>query len=198
MVGDAQKGPTQWGAVAEGDDSEIAYLVGEIISASLAESGFDDPGKLGGGFAENGRGYHSARLRGERNGLLSRSTESKRQPREHHKVGVQADPRQSTNAERRESVVMLERSEFAFDCGAATVEGTEFRRVPLNAGVESRRTFNDRQHDLGGPLALDRDDREDSALRALGVNAVGVIALVEGSRPGLEAASVELVEQRRD
>jgi hypothetical protein len=70
--------------------------------------------------------------------------------------------------------------------------------VPLDARVEAGRAFDDRHDDLRCLLALDRDYRENVALGTLGVDAVGVVALVERSGEGLDAASAELVEQRRN
>jgi hypothetical protein len=50
-------------------------------------------------------------------GYSSRSGESLREPREDAEVGVQRDPRESANAERRQSVLVLEPSELALDNG---------------------------------------------------------------------------------
>jgi len=61
-------------------------------------------------------------VRGERNGLLSRSAESQRESREHYELGVKLDAGDASDAKRCERVVVLQASEFALDGDAAAVE----------------------------------------------------------------------------
>jgi hypothetical protein len=66
------------------------------------------------------------RAASRREGNSSRPTERLRQPRQHREVGVQRDALKATNAERCESVVVLEPPKLPFDGGPATV-----KRLPL-------------------------------------------------------------------
>ncbi len=57
-----------------------------------------------------------------RGGNGSRSGECAGEPREDAEVGVERDPLKSSDAKRREAVLVLQTAELAFDGGAATVE----------------------------------------------------------------------------
>jgi hypothetical protein len=58
-----------------------------------------------------------------------------REPTEDGQVGVEPDALDATDAERRQPVVMLQSSEFAFDGGAATVEPAPFVALAGDAKV---------------------------------------------------------------
>jgi hypothetical protein len=45
------------------------------------------------------------------------------EPREHHKVGVDADAGETASAARRQRVLVLEPPELSFDSGTATIRG---------------------------------------------------------------------------
>jgi hypothetical protein len=90
-------------------------------------------------------------LRGERQALCPRTTESQREPRQHDEVGVKLDALQAPDAQRREGVVVLQASELTRS--AAPVEASELVRVPLDTRVEPGRAFDDRHDDLRRLLA---------------------------------------------
>jgi hypothetical protein len=58
-----------------------------------------------------------------------RSGESLRESRKHHKIGVEHNPLQATDAKRGQAVLVLEPTELALDRTAPTVEGTLLRRA---------------------------------------------------------------------
>jgi hypothetical protein len=70
-------------------------------------------------------GRHS--LRGDHDRL--RAIQRECETREDREVGVKLDTREAAHTQRREAVLMLKRSEFAFDRRAATVEVAEPIRV---------------------------------------------------------------------
>jgi hypothetical protein len=125
------------------------------------------------------------------------SMERKRQPREDAKVGMQLNARVSTHAERRESVLVFQPSEFALHRSTSPVQVAEALRVTRDAR-EHPTANRDGQDWLLALDATERDDGFAAALFALGVDAVVVVALVHRARLGVEAASVERVEHRRD
>jgi hypothetical protein len=78
------------------------------------------------------RGKPPSRLSGERNG--SRSGKCLRESGEHHEVSVEGHPLQATDAERGESVIVLQASELALDGNAAPVQIAE----PLSVASDAR------------------------------------------------------------
>jgi len=126
----------------------------------------------------------SVRLRCERDD--SGSGERLREPGEHREVGMKPDTLNPANAERREAVVVLQASELALHCGAATVEALPFVRAVGDRAERDRASL---------PQA---DDRHRAALAYFVHDPVVVVALVGGDGQRSDAASVRGVEQRRD
>jgi len=73
-------------------------------------------------------------LRGEP--YRPRPAERLREPSEHHEVGVKLDAREAANADRGESIVVLQAAELALDSATATVEVTPRLRVARDAGEQ--------------------------------------------------------------
>lgn len=133
-------------------------------------------------------------LGGERN--RSRSTQRLREPCEHRQVGVECHPLQAPDAERRESVIVLQASEFALNGDAASVEVAP----NLSVAREARSQPPDRV-DRQGWLSSDspkRDNWHALALLALRVDSLAIVSFVHRARLGSEAASAEGIEERRD
>jgi hypothetical protein len=103
----------------------------------------------------------------------------------------------SANAERGEAVVVLQAPELALDGGASPVEVAEALSVAWDAREEAT-AEGERKRYLIRLCATERDNRLAAALLALGVDTVVVIALVRRARLGLDAASVDRIEQRGD
>jgi hypothetical protein len=93
---------------------------------------------------------------------------------------------------------MLEVPVLALHGLPSGVQVAEALSVPLNAGVEARRAFDDRHDDLRPALAFERDYGEAAALHALGMDSVGIVGLVGGGRLVLLAARAQRVQERRD
>src|SRR4051812_19259445 len=88
---------------------------------------------------------------------LARSAQRERESREDREVGVKPDALQSPDAQRRESVVVLQAAELALNGRAAAVEVAE----PLTVARDAReQTPSEREWDkLVCLRAAERDDR---------------------------------------
>lgn len=134
-------------------------------------------------------------LRREWNG--PRTDEGLRKPDEHHKISVETYALQPTDAERRESVMVLQVAEGPLDSSTATVEVAEALSVTGDTRKEPP-AESKRQRWLVGPGTTKRDNGVAVPRFALGVDPSVVVALVHSTRLRLEAASVERIEKRGD
>jgi hypothetical protein len=80
------------------------------------------------------------------------------EPCQHSEVGVECDPLQPTDAQRRESVVVLQAPELALNCGTATVEVAEPLSVARDAWEEPA-AEGERESWLVPLRATERNDR---------------------------------------
>jgi hypothetical protein len=106
--------------------------------------------------------------RRERNG--SRSTERLCEPRQHREVGVKLHALQSANAERQQSVVVLQVAKRTLNSGASAVEVAEPLAVARDAW-EVPTADSNRKRYLLSANSTERDDRFAAAFLALGVDA---------------------------
>jgi hypothetical protein len=126
-----------------------------------------------------------------------RPVERKCESREDAEVGVKLYAFQPSHAERPESVLMFQPSEFALNRYAASIEVAEPLRMPRDMR-EPTRPVGERENDLLALRSLHGDDGVTAARLALGVDALYVVALVHRDRFGLEAASADSIEQGCD
>jgi hypothetical protein len=110
---------------------------------------------------------------------------------------MKLDALQAANAERQQSVFVLQVTERALNGGAAAVEGAEALSVARDVW-EQPATKSSWEGYLLPVNASERDDRFTIARFAVAVHAVVVIALVHRARLRPESPQADSVEKRRN
>src|SRR5439155_22499570 len=130
-------------------------------------------------------------LRSQRQG--SRPTESLRQPREHHKVGVKLDTLQTPHSERQESVVVFEPAELSFYCATVSVDRPEGVAVARDDWVATGGLVRGACAVPNSQRAFERNHGRAASAGKQFVHGRRVIALVERTGVGLEPSRDQFV-----
>jgi hypothetical protein len=128
---------------------------------------------------------------------FSRPMERLAQAGEHRQIGVKLDALQATDAERRESVVVLQTSKLPLNSDAAKVKLTEAPRPTRNERRHAASVRGDLQNKLLRlGVSFERDDWANSEVFALAVHPIIVVAFVHRAGGRAVAARMERVEER--